>query len=150
MIPIMSHSPYINMPLLWGESKPWLGEPNRPGTAQRKRRKIARRTGRGMTLIEVLILITIFGMLGLGLFSRLFLSGQNQEQAEVQAAQTVAKLFPAAKATNVSCQGVDTNRDGYVSCTAVVDGTVIPLDCPTLLQIGNAGCKYARMGVVRP
>jgi hypothetical protein len=32
----------------------------------------------------------------------------------------------------------------------VQDGNVIPLDCPTLLQIGNSGCKYARMGVVRP
>ena len=37
-----------------------------------------------------------------------------------------------------------------LSCTAVVDGNVIPLDCPTLIQIGNSGCKYARMGVVRP
>ena len=150
MIPIMSHAPYLHMPLLWGENKPWLGEPNRPGTAQRKRRKIARRTGRGMTLIEILILITVIGMLGLGLFSRVFLSGANQRQAETEAAQTVAKLFPAAKTTNVSCQGVDTNHDGYVSCTAVVDGNVIPLDCPTLIQIGNSGCKYARMGVVRP
>lgn len=144
MIPILSHAPYMYMPLLFGESKPWLGEPNRPGTAQRKRRKIARRTGRGMTLIEVLIGLAVIMIVFGSLFSRACLSGQNSDQAERAAVQTVRKLRPTAKDVSAQCQGVDTNSDGYVTCTVSLDGQFISLDCPTLIQIGNSGCKISR------
>jgi prepilin-type N-terminal cleavage/methylation domain-containing protein len=54
-----THAP---LHLFGAQSKPWLGESMAPGTAQRKRRKILRRTGRGMTLIEVLIGLVILAV----------------------------------------------------------------------------------------
>jgi type II secretory pathway pseudopilin PulG len=130
--------------LFGAHSEPWLGEPMAPGTAQRKRRKILRRTGRGMTVVEVLIGLVILGIVFGSLFSKACLSGQNSEQAERAAVQTMRKLRPTAKEVSAQCQGVDTNSDGYVTCTVSLDGQFISLDCPTLIQIGNSGCKISR------
>ena len=139
------HTPTSAPLLLFGaNSKPWLGEPSAPGTAQRKRRKITRRTGRGMTLIEVLIGLAVIMIVFGSLFSRACLSGQNSDQAERAAVQTVHKLRPSAKDVSAQCQGVDTNSDGYVTCTVSLDGQFISLECPTLIQIGNSGCKISR------
>lgn len=130
--------------LFGARSEPWLGEPKAPGTAQRKRRKILRRTGRGATLIEVLIGLAVIMILFGSLFSKACLSGQNADQAERAAVQTVRKLKPTVKDVSAQCQGVDTNSDGYVTCTVNMDGQFLSLDCPTLIQIGNSGCKISR------
>lgn len=99
---------------------------------------------RGFTLIELMICVVILATVFGSLFSKGCLNGQNSKQAELSAVQTMRKLRPGAKEIVAQCQGVDTNSDGYVTCTVSLDGRFISMDCPTLLQIGNSGCKISR------
>ncbi len=44
-----------------------------------------------------------------------------------------------AKATPIECMIKDTNNDGYVSCSAMLEGEVVPLECGASLF--NIGCR---------
>lgn len=73
------------------------------------------------------------------------LSRHNQKQAEEAAIQYAAQLYPAQRA-NVSCQGVDSDSNSYVSCSLVVgqDPSVISIECADWAAIGLHGCRAAR------
>lgn len=44
-----------------------------------------------------------------------------------------------AGATPIECMIKDTNNDGYVSCSAMLQGEVVPLECGS--SIFNIGCR---------
>lgn len=44
-----------------------------------------------------------------------------------------------ADANPIECMIQDTNNDGYVSCTAMLQGEVVPLECGA--SIFNMGCR---------
>ncbi len=55
-------------------------------------------------------------------------------------AVTGMKLWASsAKAKPIECMIKDTNSDEYISCTALLDGQVVPLECGT--SILNLGCR---------
>ncbi len=45
----------------------------------------------------------------------------------------------SAEAKPIECMMKDTNGDEYISCTALLDGQVVPLECGT--SILNLGCR---------
>ena len=44
-----------------------------------------------------------------------------------------------ARATPIECMIKDTNNDGYVSCSAMLSGEVVPLECGA--SVFNIGCR---------
>lgn len=73
----------------------------------------------------------------------------NQAQAEAAARAYAAALYPGPTA-RVQCQGVDTDNNGYVSCTLVLDGTppvTYPLECANSYAYVNTGCRPMRLAL---
>lgn len=103
---------------------------------------------RGFTLVEagiaVIVIATVVGLVGFGLFSKLFLNrpGQTEERAYVALANWQAKN--ELTFTRKTC-APDTDRDGYGSCTVVTsEGEKIYLECSSTWWMhvtGSTGCK---------
>lgn len=69
----------------------------------------------------------------------------NQAQAEAAALRFGARMYPS-RTIAVSCQGIDTDRNQYVSCTMTVDSVhMVPLECADRFAIGLNGCRMVRM-----
>lgn len=109
-----------------------------------------RRAKHGFTLIEafitMFILFIAFGVLA-GTCSYIG-SNNNAGYVENEANTTLATLYPGAQ-FNVMCQHVDTDANGYVTCTAVrhgSDATPLSLQCAVRLSF-NSGCQLTRMVV---
>ena len=71
------------------------------------------------------------------------LTGAHAKKAEQEALAYVAALRAAGTTvTFVNCNGHDSDHDGYVACSFVVDGKPLTLDCAgkSWLQ-DNRGCK---------
>lgn len=70
-------------------------------------------------------------------------TGANREKAGDEAAKYIAGLNAAGSdAKFVECMEMDTDGDGYVACTIVVDGTPRTIDCAgKALIFENHGCK---------
>ncbi|MGL5194032.1 MAG: hypothetical protein ACRC8Y_10650 [Chroococcales cyanobacterium] len=81
-----------------------------------------------------------FGLIGsaigfavLGLFLLLFF------WHHIVAERGMASWAKSANATAIECMIKDTNNDGYVSCSAMLQGQVVPLECGSSLF--NIGCR---------
>lgn len=61
---------------------------------------------------------------------------------EAAARQYAADLYGASART--SCVDMDTDGDGYASCTVVVDGKAIPIECAAAFE-WHSGCRAARV-----
>lgn len=53
-----------------------------------------------------------------------------------------------AKAAPIECMIKDTNNDGYVSCSAMLEGEVVPLECGA--SVFNIGCRINYGSAVAP
>lgn len=77
------------------------------------------------------ILVGIVGVVGVvNLSARMDerFKGDNSATGETEARAFLANL--GLKATKVSCIGQDTDLNGYLSCTAVLeDRSILPLEC---------------------
>lgn len=91
-------------------------------------------------------------VVAIGIFAMVIFRGAACSAADEREATKAARAFtndvlglPGAR---VSCQGADTNNDGYVSCTVVADDRIIPLECAAWLTWGDS-CRVATFGSVQ-
>lgn len=107
---------------------------------------------RGHALVELMILVAvvaivlaiIVAMVGRGCTD---VTGMDHKKAVNEAGKWGQEMGLDVK--GVSCVNVDSNVDGYVSCslsTAGKDGTIsiVPIECAASLTI-NSGCRVARV-----
>lgn len=101
---------------------------------------------RGFTLLELMIVVFVIGFIAVVI---LMLTGAScgewrgtGEHAE-GAARTHAKKLDW-KVKGIACAGVDTDGDGYISCTLVLeDGSERSLECASGGMGIASGCKTA-------
>lgn len=102
------------------------------------------RTKRGWTLVELMIVVAIVGV-----FASLVIFGisrgctSQRGTAEPEARKWAQDL--GLNPTGVSCANLDTDGDGYVSCTVATKDekgnvTVYPVECAQKWSL-NSGCK---------
>lgn len=71
------------------------------------------------------------------------LSGENHDKAEREAKQYAKQVSEAGSDIHfVSCMDHDTDGDGYLACSFILNGKPVTLDCAgkSLIQ-DNHGCK---------
>ena len=70
-------------------------------------------------------------------------TGENQAKAGAEAAKYIKALQAAGSdAKFVDCMQMDTDGDGYLACTIVVDGSPRTIDCAgKAFVFENHGCK---------
>lgn len=111
------------------------------------------RARKGYTLLETMITVAVLGAIAIGLFAFCagrFNSDGNRTTANQEAQDFARQLYPGETA-RASCQGVDTDGNGYVSCTVVI-GNHPPMfiECGSQYSIGNNGCRAIRPVVQQP
>lgn len=101
--------------------------------------------------LSVLVVLVICGLLVLGyFFSITFMNGVRAHRAEKVGHTYIEKVYSEYQLLGEICQGVDTDSDGYVSCTFRVgkggSDKEINLQCPTYIKsfLGN-DCKATQM-----
>lgn len=100
------------------------------------------------TLKSILGYVIFFmGLIGVGvlLYPVIYGSPANAQQAGSAAERFGAALYPGKRTTTI-CQQRDTDGNGYVSCTIVVEGQDRPIaiECADRYSIGNNGCRMVR------
>ena len=78
-----------------------------------------------------IIIVFIFAMGVLFYFWPNFLAEQGMN--------TWVSKVPSGEAEAVKCMMRDTNNDGYISCTALLNNQVVPLECG--VSVFNIGCR---------
>lgn len=81
--------------------------------------------------LVVIVIVFIFAMGILFYFWPNFLAEQGMN--------TWVSKVPSGEAKAVKCMMRDTNNDGYISCTALLNKQVIPLECG--VSVFNIGCR---------
>jgi len=101
---------------------------------------------RGLSMVELMVVIAIFsvfcGLLVWGL-SAAFAGPKQKATAEAEARNWAKGL--GLKLLGVECANVDSDGDGYVSCTANVEGQgVVPIECRGAYSVGH-GCRSPKL-----
>ena len=104
---------------------------------------------RAFTLVELLVVVGIVGLLAVAGLSVLGIFSAPSARLESVATTYASKMGWEIK--GVSCMRVDTDGDGYQSCTlALADGSERSLLCSySRTPWGNQGCKIAPLVNVR-
>lgn len=89
--------------------------------------------------LVAIIIVFIFAMGVLFYFWPNFLA--------VQGMNTWVSKVPTGDAQPVKCMMRDTNSDGYISCTVLLNNDVVPLECG--VSVFNIGCRVT-YGSVAP
>lgn len=97
-------------------------------------------------IVGLAIIVVAVGVLGGGCTCISNLTGASKKEAEVQARQWASEMGIEVK--GVKCVGMDTDGDGYVSCS-VNDGTQIHMIECTGAWTLNDGCRMPK-ATVRP
>jgi hypothetical protein len=97
--------------------------------------KIRRANQRGLSLVELMIIIAVFAALAFG-FTMLASGDSVKSDAETSARQWAQEM--GIKVDGVSC-GNRGNSKGQVYCTVNSGGTLTPLSCIGRYKIGS-GC----------
>lgn len=81
------------------------------------------------------LIVTAVATVSIGLFTLVFFWGH------IIAGFGMKSWSSHADASPIECMIKDTNSDGYVSCSAMLRGEVVPLECGA--SIFNIGCRVS-------
>lgn len=104
---------------------------------------------KAFTLIEVVIVGAIIAVFALLVVAGVRGCVNRGPAAESEMREYVAKLYPGREIIGVACTNVDTDGDGYISCTATIDTDSGPAvverqinaQCASGILSFNSGCK---------
>ncbi|HEY9299869.1 MAG TPA: hypothetical protein VIQ31_26605 [Phormidium sp.] len=88
------------------------------------------------------IIGTILAIFAIGIFTLNFF------WAHIVAGMGMRDWSKQANAQPIECMIKDTNSDGYVSCSAMLKGAVVPLECGS--SIFNIGCRVTYGSAAAP
>lgn len=104
------------------------------------------KTNRGFTLAELLIVLAIVGVFLAVIFSRVACVGETQTAAAKSEARSWAREL-GLQTTGVACANIDSDGDGYVSCTiALKDGSTKQIECRGAYAPGH-GCREPKLRI---
>lgn len=72
-----------------------------------------------------------------------------REHAEVEARDWTAAMYPEADSITTSCQALDTDGNGYVTCTVLAGGEHLNLECYAWLWMNPGGSDCREIMPVR-
>jgi prepilin-type N-terminal cleavage/methylation domain-containing protein len=106
---------------------------------------------KALTLIELLIATFIAAILITVILAGIRGCTTQGVAAEDSMREYVSRLYPGREVIGVACTNMDTDGDGYISCTATIDidngpnvvERQINAQCATGLLSFNSGCKAA-------
>jgi prepilin-type N-terminal cleavage/methylation domain-containing protein len=104
---------------------------------------------KAFTLIELIVVVAIVAILIAIVAGGVRGCANRGPAAEESMREYVAKLYPGREIIGVACTNVDTDGDGYISCTATIDTDDGPsvverqinAQCATGFLSWNSGCK---------
>lgn len=107
---------------------------------------------KAFTLIEILVVVAIVAILIAVVIGGARGCAGRGAAAEDSMREYVGKLYPGREIIGVSCTNVDTDGDGYISCTATIDTDNGPevverqinAECATGFLSFNSGCRQPK------